>query len=85
MTTKTIKELTVPIPCYAERFLSTIAVKTGLDENEIALFFLRREAYHAQFQHAPKNKLNRFISQHTHEDKKNENANRGKAQNENHK
>ena len=48
MTNKTIKELTVPIPCYAERFLSTLARKTGLDENEIALFFLCREAYHAQ-------------------------------------
>ena len=48
MTNDEVMELVVPIPSYASRFLSTIARETGLDENEVALFFLCQKAYYAQ-------------------------------------
>jgi len=54
MTNKETKVLHVEIPCYIDNFLSTLARETGMDRNDIALFFLCREAVHAQPNRAAK-------------------------------
>jgi len=45
--TTTIKELDVPVPDYMDRFLATLAEKTGMAKEDIALFFLLQEAGYA--------------------------------------
>ena len=47
-TISTAEEVHVPIPGYIEKFLVGIAKKIGKTKEEVALFFLAKEAEHAQ-------------------------------------
>jgi hypothetical protein len=47
VTKATIKELAIPIPDYMDRLLATLAEETGKSKEDVALFFLLREAEHA--------------------------------------
>ncbi len=41
------EELDVPVPDYVDRFLALLAEKTGRTKEEVAIFFLLKEAEHA--------------------------------------
>ena len=45
--TATTEELVVAVPDYVDRFLSALAKRTGKSKEDIALFFLLKEAEHA--------------------------------------
>ena len=45
--TATTEELVVAIPDYMDRFLADLAERTGKSKEDIALFFLLKEAEHA--------------------------------------
>ncbi|MCL1921516.1 MAG: hypothetical protein FWG50_10670 [Kiritimatiellaeota bacterium] len=55
LTTRTnpIEEMVVPVPDYIDRFLTALAEGTGKAKEDIALFFLLKEAEHASPQDAP--------------------------------
>ena len=44
----TSEKLDVVVPDYVNRFLSNIAVKTGKEKEDVALFFLLKKAVHAR-------------------------------------
>ena len=45
--TTTIEELNVPVPDYMDRFLTILSEGTGMAKEDIALFFLLKEAGYA--------------------------------------
>jgi len=62
MTNKEMKMLSVTIPCYVDRFLSTLSRNTGMDRNDIAIFFLCQKACYAQSRHTVKKPETKTIS-----------------------
>jgi len=47
-----MNELDVPVPDYMDRLLATLAEKTGMAKEDIALFFLLQEVEHSHLAEA---------------------------------